>query len=224
MNDSGPVAQSHGGTVPAGGVFDSQTAALVRLAVAVAVGDEKLLAQRVGGALAAETPKTWVEELLLQSILMVGYPRVLVATGVWRQVSLPLPPAASDRMGREDWTIAGERICRIVYGDNYDRLRSNVAALHPTLDDWMISEGYGRVLSRPGLDLARRELCTVAQLAVLRSPRQLHSHLRGALNAGSTPSDLRAVLEVIRDDLDQEAGSLAVEMWEHYVNDQSRAQ
>jgi hypothetical protein len=32
------------------------------------------------------------------------------------------------------------------------------------------------------------------------------------------------VLEVIRDDLDQEAGSLAVEMWEHYVNDQSRAQ
>jgi 4-carboxymuconolactone decarboxylase len=114
------------------------------------VGDQKLLAERVGEALAAETPKTWVEELLLQSILMVGYPRALVATGVWRQVSVPPPPVASDRIGREDWTIAGERICRIVYGDNYDRLRSNVAALHPTLDDWMISEGYGRVLSRRG--------------------------------------------------------------------------
>ena len=222
MNDSGPVAQSPGDTVPAGGVFDSQTAALVRLAVAVAVGDQKLLAERVGEALAAETPKTWVEELLLQSILMVGYPRALVATGVWRQVSVPPPPVASDRIGREDWTIAGERICRIVYGDNYDRLRSNVAALHPTLDDWMISEGYGRVLSRPGLDLARRELCTVAQLAVLRSPRQLHSHLLGALNAGSTPSDLHAVLEVIRDDLDPEARRVAIEMWEHCVNDQSR--
>ncbi len=222
MNDSGPVTPSRHDTVSPGGVLDPTTGALVRLAVAVAIGDEKLLAARVEEVLTAATPTVWVEELLLQSILMVGYPRALVAAGVWRQVSGAPPPEAPGGMDPKDSTIEGERICRVVYGNNYDRLRSNVAALHPMLDAWMISEGYGRVLSRPGLDLAKRELCTIAQLAVLRSPRQLHSHLRGALNAGATSTDLHGVLQSIRGDLDAEAYRAAAEMWERCVNNQSR--
>jgi 4-carboxymuconolactone decarboxylase len=58
----------------------------------------------------------------------------------------------------------------------------------------MVTEGYGRTLSRPGLDLRRRELCTVAQTAVLDAPHQLHSHLRGALNAGASPAELEETL------------------------------
>lgn len=61
----------------------------------------------------------------------------------------------------------------------------------------MIVEGYGKVLSRSGLDLARRELCIVAACAALRQDRQLHSHLHGALNAGCDPSDVEGVLDVI---------------------------
>ncbi len=38
----------------------------------------------------------------------------------------------------------------------------------------MITEGYSRTLSRPGLDLLRL-VCTVAQTAVMIS-HQLHSH------------------------------------------------
>ena len=71
-------------------------------------------------------------------------------------------------------------------------------ALHPALDAWMLTEGYGRTLSRPGLDLLRRELCVIAQTAVLDTPRQLHSHLRGALNAGGSFETVEAaLLEVI---------------------------
>ncbi len=55
-------------------------------------------------------------------------------------------------------------------------------------------KGYGKVLGRPGLDLATRELCIVALLAVLRTPRQLYSHLRGALNAGAPPPEMEEVL------------------------------
>ncbi|HZD06577.1 MAG TPA: carboxymuconolactone decarboxylase family protein, partial [Longimicrobiales bacterium] len=45
--------------------------------------------------------------------------------------------------------------------------------------------GYGKVLGRPGLGLAVRELCIVALLAVADAPTQLYSHLRGALNVGA---------------------------------------
>ena len=51
----------------------------------------------------------------------------------------------------------------------------------------MITEGYGKVLSRPGLDLERRELCIVAACAATEQDRQLHSHLHGALNVGVAP-------------------------------------
>ena len=55
-------------------------------------------------------------------------------------------------------TARGEATCAAVYGPFYERLRLNIRALHPALDAWMIVEGYGKVLGRPGLDLARREL------------------------------------------------------------------
>ena len=90
-----------------------------------------------------------------------------------------------------EWTRRGEETCALVYGDNYRKLRDNVRELHPALDLWMITEGYGRTMARPGLDLLRRELCVVAQTAVLEAPRQLHSHLRGSLNAGATISRSR---------------------------------
>jgi 4-carboxymuconolactone decarboxylase len=86
-----------------------------------------------------------------------------------------------------------------VYGRSYSRLRQAVAALHPDLDRWMVEEGYGRVLGRPGLDLATRELCIAALLAVWDAPRQLHSHLRGARNAGATDAGIGAALEIARE-------------------------
>jgi 4-carboxymuconolactone decarboxylase len=55
-------------------------------------------------------------------------------------------------------------------------------------------DGYGRTLSRPQLDLVRREFCSVAMLVPQDAPRQLHSHLKGALNAGATVEQVDDVL------------------------------
>ena len=81
----------------------------------------------------------------------------------------------------------------------YDRLRENIRALHPLLDEWMIVEGYGKVLSRPALDLPRRELCIVAACAASKQDRQLHSHLHGALNVGVQPDVIEAAIDAIAD-------------------------
>jgi 4-carboxymuconolactone decarboxylase len=180
--------------------LDSQSRDLVRFAAAIAQGYEPELRERVGPLRSSQVPAVWVEELLLQSVLMVGYPRALVAFTVWRKyggVAAPDSDPDQDYSLASEWAHRGEELCALVYGENYRKLRESIRALHPAVDSWMITEGYGRTLARPGLDLRRRELCTVVQTAILETPRQLHSHLRGALNAGATFGQIEGALSVV---------------------------
>src|SRR5437773_2475432 len=81
------------------------------------------------------------------------------------------------------------------------------------IEDLVLVDAYGKVIGRPGLDLKRRELCTVAEIAVLGAADQLHSHLRGALNTGATRAEVEGVLAVIDGDLDAERRRSAHEQW-----------
>ena len=61
----------------------------------------------------------------------------------------------------------------------------------PDLVRFAIDFAYGEVLSRPGLDLKMRQLCTVAALSAMGTATpQLKWHIDGALNVGWEPSDL----------------------------------
>ncbi len=196
--------------------LDSATRALVVLAAAIAAGDEPRIDGAVTQALAAGVPVRWGDELVLQSVLMTGWPRALVAAGAWRRQVGPPAAGAERDIGHEvhdDWTARGERLCREVYGDHYEQLRHNVRQLHPALDRWMVTEGYGRTLAREGLDARRRELCVIAQTAVLATPRQLRSHLLGALNVGATPGAIGAVLEAAAPYGTPDAARIAAERW-----------
>src|SRR2546429_3975748 len=155
--------------------LDTQTDALVRVAAALAHGTVSDLKARFAAARDARVPDLWVEELLLQSLLVVGYPRALVAFGVWR-ASGAGGPAREDREGgdgaedlaHEDWqawAARGAAACREVYGRAYHKLLVNLRGLHPALEDLVLVDAYGKVIGRPGLDLKRRELCTVATTA-----------------------------------------------------------
>jgi 4-carboxymuconolactone decarboxylase len=196
--------------------LDGQTRDLVRFAAAIAQGYEPELRERVGPLRSSQVPVQWVEELLLQSVLFVGYPRALIAFTAWRKFSgVPAPRADEDTdYGRApEWTRRGEETCAVIYGENYEKLRDSVSRLHPAIESWMITEGYGRTLSRPGLDLLRRELCIVAQTAVLEAPRQLHSHLRGALHAGAHFGQIEGVLSVVNPLLSFDQWKKVKELW-----------
>jgi 4-carboxymuconolactone decarboxylase len=143
-----------------------------------------------------------VEEIILQSYLFAGFPRALNAARAWRAVSGRPAPSEDAEASVEDldlWRARGEETCAIVYGDSYEKLRRNIRELHPALDGWMIVDGYGKVLSRPGVDLRTRELCIVAACAASGQQRQLHSHLHGAMNAGASVGELAAVLDALTD-------------------------
>ena len=175
-------------------VLDDATAALVHLAAVVASGNDDEVRGEIALA-AAAIPDVWVEELLLQTYLFAGFPRALNAMREWRRAH----PAVAAAPGAEPSRADGEATCERVYGTMYHRLRENIRHLHPLLDDWMISEGYGKVLSRPGLDLPRRELCIVAACAATGQDRQLHSHLHGARNAGVSARVVDAALDAVAD-------------------------
>ena len=201
------------------GPLDPPTAALVRLAAAVAEGDVSELQERLAAAQGAGVSSLWIEELLLQSMLVVGYPLALVAFGVWREIAGPTAEGghAAEPLAHEDWQAWADRgaaVCREVYGRAYHKLLLNLRALHPALEDLVLVDAYGKVIGRPGLDLKRRELATVAAIAVLGTAQQLHSHLRGALNTGASVEQVEAVLELVGPDLDREFRQRALEQWE----------
>jgi 4-carboxymuconolactone decarboxylase len=180
--------------------LDGSIRALVRLSAAIAGGTESVVRAEMEVCVAGADHQL-VEEIILQSYLFAGFPRALNAARAWRAASGRLAPDEDPRSrgGMTEWRHQGERTCAIVYGDAYDRLRDNIRALHPLLDDWMIVEGYGKVLSRPQLDLKTRELAIVAACAGARQQRQLHSHLHGALNSGATAAELDATLRALSD-------------------------
>jgi 4-carboxymuconolactone decarboxylase len=190
--------------------LDDATRALVRLAATITTGTE----QNVRNALAASSiiPAVWTEELILQTYLFAGFPRALNAMREWRRIH-PSPAAPVGTSTVDDWRRDGERTCAAVYGEMYERLRDNIEGLHPLLDEWMITEGYGKVLSRPGLDLMRRELCIVAACAAAGQERQLHSHLHGALNVGVPVDVVDEAVEAIADVIADESARSTRMLW-----------
>lgn len=168
-------------------VLDEPRTALVRVSAAVAARDDTVLEEAFASARSA--PQVAVEEVLLQAHLFVGFPIALEALSRWREVcGRPAPPGAAEEPAL--WAERGPGVCEAVYAANYSRLRANVQTIHPDVDRWMVEGGYGRVIGRPGLDLATRELCIAALLVVWDAPRQLHSHMRGALNTGASREEL----------------------------------
>ena len=174
---------------------------LVRIAGAIAGSPEGQVRSLMSEAI-DEVDPVQVEEIILQSYLFAGFPRTLNAMRMWRVVSERAAPDSDPEAAAEDfdlWRRRGASTCAVVYGESYEKLRQNVCELHPALDEWMIVDGYGKVLSRPGVDLRTRELCVVAACAVSGQQRQLHSHLHGALNSGSSVGEIGAVLDALGD-------------------------
>jgi len=172
----------------------AKAALLTAAAVAVTGRDPAGLARALGAARRAGLGRRALEELGLMLRLYAGYP---ASIEFLRALDHAWPHAAASRVAR---TVArrrasqgagrGEALCRRVYGPEYVRLRRFMQRLHPDLDRWMLTEGYGDTLTRPGLTLRERELATVAALAALGWAQQLAAHESGAVRVGASPLEV----------------------------------
>jgi alkylhydroperoxidase/carboxymuconolactone decarboxylase family protein YurZ len=167
---------------------------LVRISCAVCLRRESLIERELRSSLESGIEPAKIREALLQTYLFAGYACTINAFIVFNRLVPGNSECFQEAEGSvEQWRDRGEELCRKIYGQQFDKMVENMNRLHPDLADWMIFEGYGKVLSRPFLSPAVREFLILAMTAVLNVERQFHSHVRGALHAGATPEDIHAV-------------------------------
>jgi len=151
--------------------------------------DEAQARRALEGARRARAPRVAAEETALMLARTPGFPAALEALRVLED-SWPGRARRSREGTPAMWAPRGEALCARVYGRVYPRLVRSLRRLHPDMHVWVIEEGYGRILSRPGMSELARELLAVAVLAATGWERQLVSHLLGAVRAGARRADL----------------------------------
>ena len=95
----------------------------------------------------------------------------------------------------DETPLSGAEVRRRVLGDDYVQRTGQIQ--DPLLQPFFqagIDHVWGGLWNRPGLELKYRSLAVVAALAAIGRPHELQIHLRGALNLGWTPEELREVL------------------------------
>lgn len=189
---------------------------LVTVSAALASGRADDLRSALADA-ARAAGQVEVEEVLLQSYLFLGYPAALAALAQWREM-VPAPAAPASPGDWPGWERRGAALCRRVYSTRYRELRDNIRRLHPDMEQWMLVEGYGKVLGRPGLAPLVREYCIVALLAVAGAGPQLYSHLRGALNLGAPAGALAEALDLAGPFMDDARRESARATWRRVLS------
>jgi len=76
-------------------------------------------------------------------------------------------------------------------------LHAALDGIAPDMVEMVVAFGYGDIMARPGLELADRQVATIAALTALGNAEpQLGFHIDGGLNAGLTPQEVVEVIYV----------------------------
>lgn len=169
-------------------------------AAAAALNKQEMLHSLIGYGLSLTLSPDEFYEAFLQLYLFSGFPAALEALATLH-TALREHNRATKRQQYEPYNIPlftkrGEALCQQIYTTAYGKMRQRVGSYSPDMDQWMIVEGYGKTLSRPGLPLRVRELITVSVLSVSSWHNQLYSHIRGAMHAGATRRECEIVLQL----------------------------
>ncbi len=161
----------------------SELELLALLSAASVLRKEKYFDTILNKLLNVNCPVVKVYEAILQTYLFAGFPSALVSLK-------KLGKIAGNNSKYEEYDIKqyfkrGEKNCRTIYGNKYDKLITNVKSFSPEMAAWLIIEGYGKVLGRRGLTLSEREICIISILSSLKFRDQLYSHINGAVRVKS---------------------------------------
>lgn len=89
----------------------------------------------------------------------------------------------------------GMKVRRAVLGDTHvDRAVSNQNDFTSEFQDLITRYAWGEIWNRPGLPRKTRSLLTIAMTVALNRPDELRLHVRGAVNNGVTPDEIKEVL------------------------------
>lgn len=188
--------------------LDQETRVLAIATAAVWPADWPRLRAAVEAGRGAGVPREQFEEALLQGALFFGFPRAITAfeqlLAAWPAEAATSTATATGDVGAvppERREAEGRRLFAAIYGKNDEVVRAMLQRLSRELHDFVLEAAYGRILARPGMAPARRELLAVTALAALRQTPQLVAHARGARAFGCAPEAIReAIFTAVRDE------------------------
>ena len=87
------------------------------------------------------------------------------------------------------------KVRRKVLGDEHvDRSLASADDFTRDWQDFITQQAWGAVWTRPGLSLRERSIVTLGILAALARENELPLHVRGAINNGLTPDEIREII------------------------------
>lgn len=142
----------------------------------------------------------FIDELFLMSYLFLGFPAMISAFEILQRINQN--KKQSYKINKKNdynlWEKRGLKLFKKIYADKSYKLLLKAKRMHPEVVKWMITEGYGKVLSRKFLPIRNREFIIITFLVVSFYPKQLHSHLKGTLNVGATINDIDQIFYLIK--------------------------
>lgn len=165
------------------------------IAASAALRKINILSKLISLAKSREIPFKKIYETLLQNYLFTGYPSAIISLKVLKSYYPEKQIPKSEDMNLYHFRKRGVANCKKVYGNKYEKLIINISNFSPDLSEWLVLEGYGKVLSRKGLSFKERELCIVAVLSALKFENQLYSHIKGAFRANASVTEIKRVIE-----------------------------
>ncbi|MBL8008219.1 MAG: hypothetical protein JNJ56_11870 [Ignavibacteria bacterium] len=138
-----------------------------------------------------------IYETIIHCYLFCGFPAVIETLKLFKT---HFPEFKSEYQGYDilKYNSSGITNCKLVYKNNFKKLIANMMDLSPEMKEWMIIEGYGKVMGRKCLNLKEREFLNLSILSTIFYKNQLHSHLKGCINLGASNSDILYVLKKIK--------------------------
>lgn len=136
-----------------------------------------------------------VYETILQTYLFAGFPSAIVSLKTTNDFfPVKKKKFIDEKTSKKDTIKEGIKTCKKIYGQKFYKLMSNISSYSPELADWLVIEGYGKVLSRKGLNLSERELSIISILTVQKFESQLYSHINGAFRQKINRKKIKKVI------------------------------
>jgi 4-carboxymuconolactone decarboxylase len=170
---------------------------LCELSAVIAVDNLDFIESKLNELKSSRIKSYLIYETILQAYLFCGFPIVIESLRIFKNI-YPKFLKAPEEYNPVKFRNAGIINCKLIYKNNYKKLIANMDRLSSDLKNWMLIEGYGKIMNRQGLKLIEREFINVSILCTKFYKAQLHSHLKGCLNLGADKSDIEFILREIK--------------------------
>ena len=138
-----------------------------------------------------------IYEALLQTYLFAGFPSALISLSIYSEY-FNHNEDNYEQYEIENFKVRGEKNCREIYGNKFEKLIRNTKSFSPELADWLVLEGYGKVFGRKNLNLKEREACNIAVLSSLKFENQLYSHINGGHKLGLNWKEIENIIGTLK--------------------------